>query len=165
MSGLSRLLLWCALLPALAGCALKRPAPPPPDDPMAHFSAMAAAAREDVRQLSEIATAYRSPSLTPEQRLQRRFQATSVPPGFGRRVDLKYSGPAAHATRVIAKLSGYHYVEDGHGSPPDLWASIDLRGQPLMVALRELGAQTGDLAEIQVYPAARVIRFQVLAAP
>lgn len=120
-------------------------------------------ARHELRLLAKMQEASAMSSMTKEQHEQRTYQSLTVPRGFEARQDFYHQGGhAVDAAEALALLTGYDFDvlnEDGSQKIP---VSINVKNKPLNEALRELGAQTGDLAEISVDEASNLIIFKYL---
>ncbi|MNI59444.1 hypothetical protein D3C73_1146070 [compost metagenome] len=93
------------------------------------------------------------------QHEQRFYQATSVPTGFDRRLDFQYTGPASKAAEAVAMMAGYKFKVFGNPIAQEPWVRINLKNQPLNDALKEVGMQTGDAITVELYPAAKLMRY------
>lgn len=126
-------------------------------DEIKHISAEA---RDEMRLLAKYQEALALESLTKQQHEQKFFQAVYIPPGFEQEVDLKLTDDPLKVARALATIADYRV--DVKGTPASKMppVSIDIQGEPLNEALKELGTQTGDIVTIQVYPAAKLMVFE-----
>ena len=155
-----------ALAAALAtllaqGCALSPQATRPNEsDAMLAIHQISVEIRDEMRLLAKAGDAAASESLTPAQAAQRAFQAAYVPDGFDELADFNFVGPAVQAAAALALTAGYRF--EGPLNPPDppLIVNVNMRGRPLMDALRELSAQTAKAALIEVFVHDRLITFR-----
>lgn len=126
-------------------------------DEIKHISAEA---RDEMRLLAKYQEALALKSLTQQQHEQKFFQAVYVPPGFEQEIDMKLTDGALRVAQAIATIADYKLEVEGVpiGVIPPV--SIDIQGQPLNEALKELGMQTGDLIDVLVFPAAKIMVFK-----
>ncbi len=125
-------------------------------DEIRHISAEA---RDEMRLLAKYQEALALESLTEQQHEQKFYQAVYIPPGFEQEVDLKITDDALRVAKALATIADYRL--DVEGSPVSQIppVSIDIKGLPLNEALKELGTQTGDVITIEVFPAAKLMKF------
>lgn len=117
-------------------------------------------ARDELRLLAKTTQAINDKKLSSEQRKQRLLKATVVQPGFEQLVTFNYWGEAEEAFNAIALIAGYEaIVIDGIRPISPVMVRFNLANQPLHEALLELGAQTGDLINIDLFPSAKVMQF------
>jgi len=116
-------------------------------------------ARDELRLLAKYQEALALESLTKQQHEQKFHQAVYVPPGFEQEVDMKVTDDALKVAKGIALVANYRLDVEGIpvGKIPPV--SIDIKNKPLNEALKELGMQTGDVITVEVYPAARLMKF------
>jgi hypothetical protein len=107
-------------------------------------------ARHELRLLAKMKEAQSMKIMTDEQHAQRSFQALVVPPGFERMVDLDITDKAEKVAEAVALMAGYEFTVVGDSDGHDVIVNLHLSSEPLNEALRELGAQTADLATINV---------------
>lgn len=120
-------------------------------------------ARHELRLLAKMKEAEVMPSLTKEQHTQRTYQSLHVPRGFEVRQDFYHQGGSAvSAAEAMALLADYDFEVLNENGSQKIPVTIVTKNKPLNEALRELGAQTGDLAEISVDEAANLITFKYL---
>lgn len=164
----SKIAIGATLFLLIQGCSTVQNAPAPviaePDyTSLDVLKDISAEARHELRILAKMKEAEVMKSLSKEQHAQRTFQALNVPRGFEVRQDFYHEGGlAVDAAEALALMAGYDFEvlnEDGAAHIP---VSIVTKKKPLNEALRELGAQTGDLAEISVDEAANLITFRYL---
>jgi hypothetical protein len=126
-------------------------------DEIRHISAEA---RDEMRLLAKYQEALALESLTKQQHEQKFYQAMYIPPGFEQEVDMKLTDDALRVAQALATIADYKL--DVEGSPVSQIppVSIDIQGQPLNEALKELGTQTGDVITIEVFPAAKLMKFK-----
>jgi hypothetical protein len=117
-------------------------------------------ARDELRLLAKYQEALALESLTEEQHKQKFHQATYIPQGFDIEVDLKVTDRALKVAQAIATMAGYEIEVDGKPIVKEPFVSIDIENRPLNDALKELGAQTGDLITLEIYPAANLMIFK-----
>ena len=151
----------------LAGCASRSSPPLPPQRSMegALRDAMVEAT-DELRILAKLNTAHAAQALTPEQHAQKFLAATYIPPGFERLVDFSFVGEASEAASAIAAMAGYRFEvrQAGHQGAP-IYVHLDARARTLHGFFRDLVAQVGQGADIDVYPAARLIEYRVRRPP
>lgn len=138
-------------LTACASSPQKPAEPSKPDlDSMAYLEQISIEARNELRLLAQMKQSDVTKSMSEADLAQRAVQALIVPPGFERRVDLDVEGMAESVAEAVALMAGYTFEvvgdSDGHQVPVDIY----LKNKPLNEALKELGAQTGDLALIEI---------------
>lgn len=157
----------CILI-LLGGCASNKETESLPDrdafsssvDALDELKLIAVEARDELRLLAKAQSARTAAVLTDEQHHQAFFQATYVPPGFEQSTDFYYVGDFEKALEAIALISGYKLMPpEGDKPPGQIWVNIEFKDQPLVHALREIGMQAGDKVLVQVYPAAKIIRY------
>lgn len=120
-------------------------------------------ARHELRLLAKMQEAAAMQSMTKEQHEQRTYQALTVPRGFEVRQDFYHEGGyAVDAAEALALMAGYDFDVLNEAGSQKIPVDIKIKNKPLNEALRELGAQTGDLAEISVDEAANLIVFTYL---
>lgn len=107
-------------------------------------------ARHELRLIAKMKEAQAMEVMTDEQHAQKAYQALVVPPGFERHVDLNITDQAEKVAEAIAVMAGYEFQVVGDSDGHDIMVDIKLSDEPLNEALREIGAQTGDLATISV---------------
>lgn len=127
--------------------------------PLDELRAVSVEARDELRLLAKTRDAVATASLTFDQHRQKHFQATHVPAGFEKLVTYHFKGEAENAARAIAALAGYSLNFVGHRTRVPVIVSIDIENAPLNEALKELGAQTGDNATVEVYAPTKSMRF------
>ena len=115
--------------------------------------------RDEMRLLAKTQSALAEDEITDDQAAQRFFQATYVPPGFETLVDFDFVGDAERAARRIAEYADYRFEAAPSLGRQVIWVNLHVRKAPLNDALRELGAQTGHAAKVEVYPGSRLLRF------
>lgn len=152
----------------LSGCASNSKAPSPalaePDyNSIEVLKDVSIEARHELRLLAKMQEASAMKSMSKEQHEQRTFQSIHVPRGFDIRQDFYHEGGyAVDAAEAIALLAGYDFKVLNESGSQKITVNIKIKDQPLNEALKELGAQTGDLAEISVDEAANLIQFRYL---
>ncbi|MNS46834.1 hypothetical protein D3C72_793460 [compost metagenome] len=120
---------------------------------------MSVEARDELRLLAKAQEAKAQAGMSRAQHEQRFYQATSVPTGFDRRLDFQYTGPASKAAEAVAMMAGYKFKVFGNPIAQEPWVRINLKNQPLNDALKEVGMQTGDAITVELYPAAKLMRY------
>ena len=78
------------------------------------------------------------------------------------RCDLVWDGPIEGALRKIASTAGYHFRVEGKEPANPVNVHLKIVDRPCLVALRELGLQTGDREGIIVNEGARSITLKYL---
>lgn len=120
-------------------------------------------ARHELRLLAKMQEAASMRSMTKEQHEQRTYQALTVPRGFEVRQDFySQGGYAVDSAEALALMTGYDFDVLNEEGSQKIPVKISVKNQPLNEALKELGAQTGDLAEISVDEASNLIIFKYL---
>lgn len=120
-------------------------------------------ARHELRLLAKMQEAAAMQSMTKEQHAQRTYQSLTVPRGFEIHQDFYHEGGyAVDAAEALALMTGYDFDVLNEPGSQKIPVNIRITKEPLNEALRELGAQTGDLAEISVDEAANLIVFKYL---
>lgn len=120
-------------------------------------------AKHELRLLAKMQEAASMQSMTKEQHEQRTFQSLTVPRGFETRQDFYHEGGyAVDACEALALMAGYDFKVLNESGSQRITVNMKIKNKPLNDALRELGAQTGDLAEISVDEAANLIIFKYL---
>ena len=127
------------------------------EDPLESLKKLSIEARDELRLLAKAEQAAAQASLTEEQHKQKAFQALYVPKGFEQNVSLKFEGSAEDAARLIAEAAGYDFKVYGKKPLLSMFVGIHLDNQPLNDALKELGMQTGQTANVEVYESSRTI--------
>jgi hypothetical protein len=156
-----------ALVATISGCAGTSTLDPVPkklsiSESMAlqELKKISIEARDELRILAKTREALAVESMTDAQHKQAFYQATTIPDGFEKRVDLSLRGvTATEATHAIAAAAGY--VVDVVNTRPmsnEPLVNIQTHSEPLNEALKDLGMQTGDAVRIEVHPASRLIR-------
>ena len=144
-----------------AGCAGRVTPPLPPNDSLENaLRDVMVEAVDELRLLAKNNSARTSEGLTAEQQAQRFFQATYIPPGFEAVADFSFVGEAEVAARALAMLAGYRFEvrqESQPGAP--IFVQLNGRGRTLHGFFRDLMAQIGQAAEINVYPGAKLMEF------
>lgn len=117
-------------------------------------------ARDEMRLLAKYQEALALESLTQQQHEQKFYQSVYIPPGFEQEVDMKLTDDALRVAQALATIADYKL--DVVGAPASMIppVSIDIKGEPLNEALKELGTQTGDVITIEIYPAAKLMKFE-----
>lgn len=152
----------------MGGCASTSQVPSPtlaePDyDSIEVLKDVSIEARHELRLLAKMQEASAMKSMSREQHEQRTFQSIHVPRGFDIRQDFYHEGGyAVDAAEAMALLAGYDFKVLNESGSQKINVNIKIKNQPLNEALKELGAQTGDLAEISVDEAANLIEFRYL---
>lgn len=165
---LKRLAVGATLLLALQGCSTVQNSPSPsiaePDyASLKVLKDISVEARHELRLLAKMKEAESMKTLTREQHAQKTFQALKVPRGFEVRQDFySQGGYAVDAAEAMALLAGYDFEVLNEPGSEKIPVTIVTKNRPLNEALRELGAQTGDLAEISIDEAANLITFRYL---
>ena len=122
---------------------------------------MSVETRQQIRLLAKMQEAEAMRSMTPEQHAQETVQSMTVPRGFETRQDFYSNGSyAVDAARALAVLTGYKFRILNSDQGQKIPVNISVKDAPLDEALRELGAETGQLAKIHVDEAANLITFE-----
>jgi hypothetical protein len=121
---------------------------------------ISAEARDEMRLLAKYQEALALESLTKQQHEQKFYQAVYIPPGFEQEVDLNITDSAYRVADAIATIAGYRLDKEGTPVSQEIPVSIDIQGEPLNEALKELGTQTGDVISIEVFPAAKLMKLK-----
>ncbi len=147
----------------LAACQSTQPVPEtivvtPPVSSLDELQSLSVEARHELRLLAKAQEAVAQEAMTAEQHKARFAQATYVPPGFEKIVELNYVGPAVEAAKAIAIVAGYELAV--YGKPPvnPPFVRLEVHRKPLNEALKELGVQTGSTIRVEVHPAAKLMR-------
>lgn len=134
----------------------------PEDDAFKVIERISVEARDELRLLAKYQESLAMKSLTKEQHEQKFFQSTYIPEGFEQVVNINITDNALKVAEAIATLAGYGDGFEVIGVPlakiPPV--TINIVNKPLNEALKELGAQTGDVIDIEVYPSAKVMYFK-----
>lgn len=146
----------------LSGCAGNTPLSrnvvvDPPAHPLNELRSIAVEARDELRLLAKVVDAKNAPSLTPEQHVQKEYQATHVPVGFERNAKFSYTGPATKAANALADITGYKFRTLGEPLPNEPWVTINIDNLPLNEALKEVGMQTGTAMRLEIHEASRLM--------
>lgn len=131
----------------------------PPVSSLDELASLSVEARHELRLLALAQEAVARQEMSAQQQEERFRQATYVPPGFDQSVQFNFTGPASEAAKAIAMLAGYELSYEGAPLASEPFVRIQVDGQPLNEALRELGAQTGSVIRVEVFPAASLMRF------
>ena len=113
-----------------------------------------------MRILAKTIEAKAQESMTKNQHEQRSFQAIHVPEGFEKIVTISFKGVASKAAMAIAKVVGYEVRFEGVPHSHESFVRINLKDRPINDALKELGAQTGDLIRIEIHEPAKLLVFK-----
>lgn len=166
--GFSSFAIGATIMLVLQGCSTTKTATAPtiaePDyTSLAVLKDISVEARHELRLLAKMKESEVMPSLTKEQHAQRTYQSLKVPRGFEVRQDFYHQGGfAVSAAEALALLADYDFEVLNEQGSQKIPVTIVTKNKPLNEVLRELGAQTGDLAEISVDEAASLITFRYL---
>lgn len=145
----------------LGGCASKKTVKKielagPDVNSLKELMSVSIEARDEMRILAKTQEAIAQKSMTKEQHAQRYFNATTVPAGFEKKVDLNITDSASKVAEAIAMMAGYTFIPSKTNIPNEPFVRINIKNEPLNEALRELGVQTGDTMRVEVH--AKVLR-------
>jgi len=148
----------------LSGCASNQSSmgndAQPDLDSMKYLEEVADEARLELRILAQMKQATSAGDMTDADHKQFAINALEVPPGFEKLVDLDIVDHAEVVAEAVAAYAGYRFDvigdNDGHKIP----VTLKLSNDPLNDALKELGAQTGDMAEIHIVPNKMIFEYK-----
>lgn len=148
----------------LSGCASSQPMRGNDAEPdlnsMKYLEEVAGEARLELRILAQMKQATAMKTMTDADHKQFAINALEVPPGFEKRVDLDIVDHAEVVAEAVAAYAGYRFDVIGDNDGHEIPVTIQLSNDPLNDALKELGAQTGDMAEIHIVPNKMIFEYK-----
>lgn len=92
-------------------------------------------------------------------------QNKTVPPGMDRAVTLTWNGPAPTAAEIVSETAGYAFEVQGRKPAETPIVHLRAEGERAIDVIREIGAQLGKRATMQVmYDGQRVVRLRYASA-
>ena len=76
--------------------------------------------------------------------------ASSAPPELRRSVTVNWSGPVEPLAKQLADRASYTLQISGNAPETAIIASVNVRNEPVIEVLRDIGLQLGDRAELKV---------------
>lgn len=76
--------------------------------------------------------------------------ASSAPPELRRSVTVNWVGPAETLVKQLADRASYRFVTTGNTPAVQIIVNINVRNQPVIETLRDVGLQLGSRAELKV---------------
>lgn len=139
------------------GCASfgKRPAPPPPVDPVAEALANAAGGVDAAWQESNAIE--RAAKLRAERPVAASGLPKDIRGPMARRIDMEWFGPLAPAAQALASYVGYRFVENGVAHGPPILISLFTQNESVLAALYSAHLQAGDRAQVSVSDVNRTV--------
>lgn len=136
----------------IAGCANNDPKPQLVVEPENVTMRLAQAADRATNALDTLAAIeqVRTPTDLPPL-------AAGAPPELRRSVTVNWIGPAAPIAKQLADRASYRFDVTGNTPEVPVIVNLNVRNQPLIESLRDLGLQLGGRAELKVDANLRVI--------
>lgn len=83
--------------------------------------------------------------------------AASAPPELRRSVTVNWIGPAEPLAKQLADRASYQFKVTGNMPSTPVMVSLNVRNQPVIETLRDVGLQLGKRADLRVDPGQRVV--------
>ena len=117
--------------------------------------------RDELRLLAKIRDEQRMREMTQAEKEQLATQASiaDLPDVMKQPVSLRLAAiEAGQACILLSDMMGYASVTEGTEPAQTIWTRINVENEPLYSAIYEVGRQTGDAFNMEIYPAAKLVR-------
>jgi len=152
MKSLVKYALMLGVALSLAACETAQPKPQLVVEPDQTTARLAQAADRAANALDTLASIeqVRTPTDLPPL-------AASAPPELRRSITVNWVGPAEPIAKKLADRASYQFMQTGNPPETPVIVSINVRNQPVIETMRDLGLQLGKRAQLKVDPNKKVV--------
>lgn len=147
-----KIVLSLCLLVSVAACSYTRPDPQLVAEPNAVTLRLAQAADRAANALDNLAAIEQTRTPTDLPPL-----AASAPPELRRSVTVNWIGPAEPIVKQLADRASYELKVTGNSPETPVIVSINVRNQPVIESLRDIGLQLGGRAALKVDASLKIV--------